>query len=1761
MIPACKNMVHPFQTDPGTSQRHRLLNELLGNTVQVDARTMADLLDFFVQLSRHINHYNEQMLVSDWQPFFRKSMPFTLAAIIRYNRTGDEQKLTGWRQKFTRKPSASGLNLLFSFVYNQVIKKINQWQLQLTGSALPVETVTEKLVKDKLRKPVKQFILLANTGTRWFCTKNFNFAPLLNNPVWGLQQKDIFDTNENISDYGNTKRKQLTELYKKTGELVQSFHDVIRILGASAEQSLEQSLLPLKEELKEKHEPHLALLFAFLKLFQYLQGDLNSFTKKHLNFFYKEVLQLKPKPAQPDKLHVVFEIQQQLDKYALKKGLILKDGKDNNKAEIYFSTEDEIVVNKAQVADQRTLFLNYKPVKTDVIQKDGTTVCTEQLVTEGVYMAPDATKANGVDKDFENAATASRAALGAKFSKYFDPENKFNYPYPNARLGFIMASPVLLLNEGKRTITITLECELDKDYCKKIAPVAGVANPCCDEHPSSRQPPATGLLRPGFLAASELYNKVASTINRTWYYISRVELAAAIKKGVGKETLEKLEALLTKTHTRRDDNSEICYCEQEEKLFEITLPDSYAYRACPTLYARNQLAHKNGKFYQATDYFGSQINFEAAKWEQISGWTKEKFYAKNELAVYNQFLYRNLFNQAEEEKNNKEKKDTEKEINKTEERVFNSAEWEYVPVNKLKCGNTYAAGDFIQHNNNYYKARQPYTHKAEFNEADWKLVTEKTKGYKELLQLKGFEEIFTTDELELLKEIIPPRKALDVVFSGEDKWLAPVQQPTIVFNPPNMNAPGNFTITITAQLAGDEKPVTFYNAEALGEDLGTTLPAVKIELDDKIKTITDTLGCGATETGNCCDRKPENNKQEVSLYHFFRNVIIRDTSKIDVEVCGVKQLIVQNDESVQDVNAPMFPFGSRPRVGASFYIGSKELFSKNWQEMYINTEWKDKPKNDDFKKHYEHYGYRQTQFEDGTFEIVNSSFLIDTAVLDKGNWRAGIKRRMFKPTASGETRTPPPDKPNPPPGFTVPPKIETPAGFCNPGPQTTSQDVYDYTKIEFSTLSGYERRNNLAAPINAYNVASKYGFLRLTLQGVSFQHDIYPFVLTRYMMAYAGLVSPEIIGEVIQSANEAITIMTGTDGILQRINAINTKLNNLVVPVVGLLPNHVAQARQFAINTRTRIISALTELGTPTPNMTNVNNDLIAARNIINNQLIPEIDNQISPLITSLGTALTTLATDINNIKLDIVKAPEPVFAIGSLGNSGLLVLASQLQTRLNTIISKLVVDNELKFGLPNEPYTPVIKSLSLDYKATADVNDIDLIHLYPYANTYKTEITAQQPTLFPTFCDEGNLFLGIKDLVPGSNVHILFQLAEATADSESEREELQWYYLENNNWKQLRPGFEILNDDTNGLTTSGIIKFLLPANMTNENTVLPAGLHWIKAAIPQKSRSVSEITGIHAQAVKAVFTNEEANDKLRLNTPLPAGSVAKLKEADTSIKKINQPYDAFDGRVPEEENHYYIRVSELLRHKNRAIQKYDYERLVLEAFPQVYKAKCINHSYALDAGKYINDFPVAPGYVTVAVIPDLNQLKAAENPEPKSPVSLLEDIAAYLKKHISPFIRLSVKNPRYEKVNFCLRIKLLPGKDEVYYKEQVKQDIRELLAPWAVGEYDKLSFGQPVNRSEIIRLLESRDYLDYIIDLRMVHADRDIPLSDPGAVSGNDIVPISPRSILVAGNIDVCIDGFNCEQWEKCTDVTTGQEIPCCDNPVMPVMNNQLKQ
>jgi hypothetical protein len=766
--------------------------------------------------------------------------------------------------------------------------------------------------------------------------------------------------------------------------------------------------------------------------------------------------------------------------------------------------------------------------------------------------------------------------------------------------------------------------------------------------------------------------------------------------------------------------------------------------------------------------------------------------------------------------------------------------------------------------------------------------------------------------------------------------------------------------------------------------------------------------------------------------------------------------------------------------GPNFYVGSREIFCKKWNDVFINFDWKDKPT--DFRNYYKAYFAKLISPSPKKFiyGLDEQAFEINISLLQNGQWKEEKEHPLPLPI------------PNPAdatifnkltgsynrklfPKFNI-------NSFCNQA-NPTQQTFH----LKSDTFKSFIPASALgSSDFTRLEASSLNGFVKFNLQNQDFLHKDYPYVLARQMLASGKLPYDHV--------DDAVYYDTNGDPI--------------VVNSAEML-NQYTMAEDIAKKVDTDVND-------------NAPNDSV---------------HRYAGDLTNLGTSIPQTSAD----KIRHILEDNNLNA----GIRGLRKGAKDLEDLLKA--GKTILEIIKKFGaiIPNEPWTPIIQNISIDYTATSNINDIDLIHLYPFKNTFKHEEIELEPTLFPTICDEGNLFVGLEKLVPGDNLNILFQLAEATADSESGREDVRWLYLDNNIWKPLRNGFEVINDGTEDLTTSGIIKFALPENMTNTNTVMPPGLHWIRASIPKNSKSVSETTGIHAQAIKAVFTNSDSNDKLRLSRPIEAGQIAKLSEADASVKKTTQLYETFGGQVPEEQRMFYVRVSELLRHKGRAIQKFDYERIVLDAFPQIFKAKCINHSFGLNAHLYKNDFPFAPGYVIMAVIPDLFKLKAGNAFEPKVPVSLLEKIDAVVRERTSTFVRFRSMNPRYERVHLSLRLKLLKGKDENYYKEKAAEDIREFLAPWAVGQYDKIVFGQCLRRSDIVRFLEARDYVDFILEMNMRHELQDAyPLDTNGLpLQQMEVCPKTPRSILIAGNVEICIEKDACATW----DATRGT---ACENP-----------
>ena len=209
---------------------------------------------------------------------------------------------------------------------------------------------------------------------------------------------------------------------------------------------------------------------------------------------------------------------------------------------------------------------------------------------------------------------------------------------------------------------------------------------------------------------------------------------------------------------------------------------------------------------------------------------------------------------------------------------------------------------------------------------------------------------------------------------------------------------------------------------------------------------------------------------------------------------------------------------------------------------------------------------------------------------------------------------------------------------------------------------------------------------------------------------------------------------------------------------------------------------------------------------------------------------------------------------------------------------------------------------------------------------------------------EEGMLFIGIENAVPLQMVSMLFQFAEGSAaDEDNDPPEIHWSYLTNNEWRPMKEE-SIVSDGTYGFQTTGIVKIEIPQDATKNNTIISTGLYWICASVTENSTRIPMLIDVVTQAVLASFEDNN-NDQSHFDKALPAGSISKLSVAVAAVAKVSQPFASFDGKHKEIGKEFYTRVSERLRHKARAITPWDYEHLVLDRFPSVYKVKCIPHT------------------------------------------------------------------------------------------------------------------------------------------------------------------------------------------------------------------------
>jgi hypothetical protein len=440
---------------------------------------------------------------------------------------------------------------------------------------------------------------------------------------------------------------------------------------------------------------------------------------------------------------------------------------------------------------------------------------------------------------------------------------------------------------------------------------------------------------------------------------------------------------------------------------------------------------------------------------------------------------------------------------------------------------------------------------------------------------------------------------------------------------------------------------------------------------------------------------------------------------------------------------------------------------------------------------------------------------------------------------------------------------------------------------------------------------------------------------------------------------------------------------------------------------------------------------------------------------------------------------------------------------------------------LPNPPYVPVLAGVQLKYTATANVNFINQRagHFFSIMPFGFVQRKLMQTNLLPTFTverknadgtfnfypAESSLLAGINGAVINQKINILLQMDAGTENIAIDNPEIIWNYLTKNGWRHFRNNW--LADSTGGLLKAGIVQFTVPLDADFNSNRLPGGLLWIAASVRSNSAGLPKALAVYTNAVKASFANE-GNDPAHLATSLPAGTISKLYVPDAAVKKVNQPCASFGGKQIESGARFYTRVSERLRHKNRAVTIWDYERLVLNQFPEVYMLKCLNHTgYEIDCvrpseKKYKENLP---GSVLLVTVPFITNLQAGNIYQPTLSAGKLTDIKNYIhgngaamacNQYIPPrhcgLATVLVENPQYETITVTCKIKVRECLDKNFYRNQLQTDLNNFLAPWITGDAAKINFGGKLHISVVVYFIEQLHYIDYVEAASMDHKIKD---------------------------------------------------------------------
>lgn len=426
----------------------RSLNQhLFADPLLIDGRTEIDMLAFLSGFATLINFYDQDNKVNgNWKPFLLKDPFFLLASISKTNISEPYANYLNICTKLQKmllakqvdesysKDLPNMFNQLFDQLTN-VFMHIKEWMYYMQKFDGDYELKNYVIRQFKLkysqcfwaviyfRKDL--FLSSAINGISPIDTGNFLVFDSYNETVWKqdadknpyweiLQFKHPINENSHIDFF---------QALKKVGDdLFELFHSIVHH-STTAFENLKVA----------GGYPDTTLLRTFVHVLKIHQIQLNDISSQHLEFYYKEILQQTKELSKPDHVFVCAELAKKDATFNLSKGILFNAGLDAQEIPVLYETTEASYLNPAIISAAFTL----------AKQKN-----------DGFYSFQLQNILNpGIVQQDENGHVNKWNTFGGALSQIS----------VSLTSGIIFSSPILLLREGQRNITLNVVFEKEFD--------------------------------------------------------------------------------------------------------------------------------------------------------------------------------------------------------------------------------------------------------------------------------------------------------------------------------------------------------------------------------------------------------------------------------------------------------------------------------------------------------------------------------------------------------------------------------------------------------------------------------------------------------------------------------------------------------------------------------------------------------------------------------------------------------------------------------------------------------------------------------------------------------------------------------------------------------------------------------------------------------------------------------------------------------------------------------------------------------------------------------------------------------------------------------------------------------------------------------------------------------------------------------------------------------------------------------------------------